>query len=140
MNSKVIFSKYKQSANTTEAKIVIGLFLIICISVFYFGYQIYKSVEESATESCVLSMQAYLERKIANDEQVRDVVNPSNEWKILGEKERIYLFSLIGNPNQFDCGSKFSFLTKGKTRSGEDLQISVNEGNYGVRFKIDGWQ
>jgi hypothetical protein len=137
MNAKVILFKYKQSAITKEAKIVIGLFLFFCISVFYLGYQTYKSAEETASMSCVLSMQAYLERKIANDAQVRDVVKPSNEWKILGEKERVYLFSLIDNPNQVDCGGK---LMKGKTTSGENLQISVKEGNYGVIFKIEGWQ
>jgi mRNA-degrading endonuclease RelE of RelBE toxin-antitoxin system len=136
MNSKLTFSTYKQKAIAGLPTLFISLILIICVAVIYFGYHIYKSFEDAAAFSCTSSIQAYFERNINNNEELRKIVNPTKEWKILGEKERNFLFNLITDLKQFDCG-RFSFLTKGKTKSGENLQISAKQSDYGIIFKIE---
>jgi hypothetical protein len=109
----------------------IALFLVIGIFVVFKGYQIYRSAEDSAVESCILSIRQSLADTLKKEE-VRKVISPSQEWRVLNKNEQDFLFNSIDNPKNLDCG-RFAYFTAGKTQSGKDLHVSVRQ----ISGKID---
>jgi hypothetical protein len=130
------FSKYKQFAVTGLPIIGIVLSLTICIYVIYIGYQFYRSVEDTALESCIGSIRQSLSTTLENQE-VKRIINPDQEWRVLSKTERNFLLNHTDNPKRYDCAN-YPFFTEGKTKRGKELQISVRQTDHYVDVIIDG--
>ncbi len=73
----------------------LALFAVFMLGVFliYEGYQTYRRSEDAALESCILSLQGYLADSLKSEE-IRKVINPSQEWKLLNNAEREFLLCI----------------------------------------------
>lgn len=116
--------------------LAVALFLITGIFVVFKGYQIYRSSEDSAVQSCILSVSQALAETLKKEE-VRKVINLSQEWKVLKKNEQDFLFNSIDNPMNLDCG-RFAYYTKGQNQSGKELHISARQVNEKIDVFIEG--
>ena len=123
--------------------VAITTILVICTFAIYGGYRIYRIAEEAAVDSCIRSIESTLAEKL---EREKGEINTSNQWKVLSKDEKEFLFDSVKDSKYFDC-KRFQFYKTGKTRTGEDVQVSVrqvvrkwdkNIKQYQVKVECDG--
>lgn len=110
--------------------LLLGIFLV------YKGIQIYRTSQEVELESCISSLQGYLGDSLKREE-IKKVINPSREWKILDNNESKFLFESLDENKRFNCG-KASFFIEKKFQNKNELEVLVRQNDDRMEVFIKG--
>jgi hypothetical protein len=114
----------------------IGVFLIfIGIGVLAIPFlQLYKDSEDSALQSCILSVEEELTTTLKKN-NLRNVIKIEQSWKSLDEKEKFLLLNAVDKEKQYDC---YDYLIYEDAINGksDNLQIFVKDDNGLLKVQI----